>query len=86
MAADATIVPLRSDTSKHTSRPSSGRHAPAMRRNSRADQPQQCAPQQPPMRELPAPPAERAADAAMPAKSGRRRWLRWSCSRCCRSR
>src|SRR4051812_8030070 len=75
MAADATIVPLRSDSAT----------TPAARPDVARGQPQQRAPQQPPMRELPAlparehseRPAERGADAATPAKSGRRRWLRW---------
>ena len=76
MAADATIVPLRSDTTKPPAAEAPAAEAPAARRDS-AREPQQRAPQQPPVRKLPAPPAERAADAATPAKSGRRCWLRW---------
>jgi membrane fusion protein (multidrug efflux system) len=76
MAADATIVPLRSDTSKQPAAQAPAAIAPATRHDS-AREPQQRAPQQPSVRQLPAPPAERAADAATPAKSGRRRWLRW---------
>ena len=80
MAADATIVPLRSDS---TTTPAA--KAPAARRDVARGQPQQRAPQQPPVRELPPPPArepseppaERASDPAATAKSGRRRWLRW---------
>src|SRR3954469_24748438 len=75
MAADATIVPLRSDTTKTPAAEAPAAEAPAARRDS-AREPQQRAPQQPPVRKLPAPPAERASDAATPAKSGRRCWLR----------
>ena len=75
MPADATIVSLRSDTTRQGEAPAA--EAPAARRDS-AREPQQRAPQQPPVRKLPALPAERAADAATPAKSGRRRWLRWA--------
>jgi membrane fusion protein, multidrug efflux system len=80
MAADATIVPLRSDTAT-----TPAAKAPAARRDVALGQPQQRAPQQPPVRELPPPPArepseppaERASDPAATAKSGRRGWLRW---------
>jgi membrane fusion protein, multidrug efflux system len=80
MAADATIVPLRSDTAT-----TPAAKAPAARREVAREQPQQRAPQQPPVRELPAPPArepserpaERASDPPTTAKSGRRGWLRW---------
>ena len=80
MAADATIVPLRSDS---TTTPAA--KAPAARRDVALGQPEQRAPQQPAVRELPPPPArepseppaERASDPAATAKSGRRGWLRW---------
>jgi membrane fusion protein, multidrug efflux system len=76
MAADATIVPLRSDTAT-----TPAARAPAARRDAAREQPQQRAPQQPPPRELPAPPAgapaERAPEQMTTPKFGRRRWLRW---------
>ena len=80
MAADATIVSLRSDTAK---KPAA--KAPVLQHDAEREQPQQRAPQQPPPRELPALPArepterpvERASEPATAPKSGRRRWLRW---------
>jgi membrane fusion protein (multidrug efflux system) len=75
MAADATIVPLRSDTAA-----TPAAKAPAARHDVAREPPHQRAPQQPPVRELPVPserPAERSTDPAATAKSGRQRWLRW---------
>ena len=76
MAADATIVPLRSDTAA-----TPAAKAPSARRDVAREPPHQRAPQQPPLRELPAPPAdaraERASEQITTPKSGRRRWLRW---------
>ena len=80
MAADATIVSLRSDSSTQPAA-----KAPAAKGDAAHEQPKQRAPRQPPVRELPALPARepsersatRAADPATTAKSGRRRWLRW---------
>ena len=82
MPADATIVPLRCRFRHGTGRQDAGRKARRRARSSRSD----ALPQQPPVRELPPPtrartrepPAERASDPAATAKSGRRRWLRWS--------